>query len=67
MSDEGSATMVEAAPAERSLAWRPKGFGPWPQRPRGLPSIVEYTGKAAPSNEYPARIVSPLPAAPSAW
>ncbi len=36
----------------------------WPPRFRGIPSIVEYTDDAAPSNAYPDRIVSPRQPAP---
>lgn len=43
---------------------RSRGSGPWPERLRGLASIVEYTDDVAPANEYPERIVSPRRAAP---
>ena len=43
---------------------RSRGAGLWPARPRGLPSIVEYTDEAAPANEYTDRIVSPRRPAP---
>ena len=36
-----------------------KEFGPWHRRTRRFPSIVQYTDRAVPSSEYPARIVSP--------
>ena len=58
-----STATAQAAPAGSAVGENPREFGHWPRRPRRFRSIVQYTDGAVPSNEYPARIVSPPRAA----
>ncbi len=58
-----SAVMTKAEPAGIAARRNPRQSGPWHKRLRQFPSIVQYTDGAVPSNEYPARIVSPSRAA----
>ena len=54
-------TFIEkAAPVGSASRRHLRQTGPWHKRPGRFPSIVRYTDGAVPSNEYPARIVSPL-------
>ena len=55
-----NAFMAKAAPLGSASRRHLRQSGPWHMRPRRFPSIVRYTDGAVPSNEYPARIVSPL-------
>jgi hypothetical protein len=49
--------------AGTALRRNARAFSPWHMRSRRFPSIVQYADGAVPSNDYPARIVSPRRAA----
>ena len=55
-----NAFMANAAPVGNASRRNLRHSGLWNRRPRRFPSIVRYTDGAVPSNEYPARIVSPI-------
>lgn len=63
MSYTRSAAMAKADPAGIALRRNAREFGPWHRTSRRFPSIVQYADRAVPSNDYPARIVSPRRAA----
>jgi hypothetical protein len=54
-----SGAMAKADPAGIAMRRNTREFGPWHRRSRRLPNIVQYTDRAVPSSEDPARIVSP--------
>ena len=58
-----NAFIAKAAPLVSVSRRNLRRSGPWHKRPGRVPSIVQYTDGAVPSNEYPARIVSPPRAA----
>lgn len=58
-----NAFMAKAAPLGSASRRNLRRSCPWHKRPGRFPSIVQYTDGAVPSNEYPARIVSPPRAA----